>query len=61
MQVETKKVESNINKDLKGIKLTKEQKDNISKAVNRLFRMRAKKRLRTITNFITYPIYRKSN
>tara|TARA_B110000503_G_C6769917_1_gene258959 strand:+ start:284 stop:469 length:186 start_codon:yes stop_codon:yes gene_type:complete len=61
MQVETKKVESNINKDLKGIKLTKEQKDNISKAVNRLLRMRAKKRLRTITNFITYPIYRKSN
>jgi|TARA_R110002074_G_scaffold91454_1_gene200027 hypothetical protein len=60
MQVETDKIESNIDEDLKGIKLTKEEKENISKAVNRLFRMRAKKRLRTITNFITYPIYRKN-
>jgi len=61
MQVETNKIESNIDEDLKEIKLTKEQKDNISKVVNRFLRMRAKKKLRTITNFITYPIYRKSN
>jgi hypothetical protein len=61
MQTEVDKIESNIKEDLKEIKLSKEEKDHISKVVNRLFRMKAKKRLRTITNIITYPIYKQKH
>ena len=60
MQNEVDKIESNIKEDLKEIKLSKEEKEHISKVVNRLFRMKAKKKLRAITNIITYPIYRKN-
>ncbi len=58
MKTEVDEIESNIKDDLKEIKLSKEEKEHISKVVNRLFRMKAKKRLRTIANIITYPIYR---
>jgi hypothetical protein len=58
MKTEVDEIESNIKDDLKEIKLSKEEKEHISKVVNRLFRMKAKKRLRTIANIITYPIYK---
>lgn len=60
MKTEIDEIESNIKDDLKEIKLSKEEKEHISKVVNRLFRMKTKKRLRTIANIITYPIYRKN-
>jgi hypothetical protein len=43
------------------IGLTDERKKEIGQAVDRLFRMKAKRAIRNLTNVITYPIYKQKN
>jgi len=61
MYKEKFKMEIKMKNQKEDIGLTDERKKEIGQAVDRLFRMKAKRAIRNLTNVITYPIYKQKN